>query len=356
MVTIMIKESITLYFKEGSSDKYYTISIEEKDGKYTVPFVYGRRGDAGQTGNKASKPLDYDKAKKMFDKVVSEKRSKGYTEGEGMKPYSGTISEKKVSGLLCQLLNPISEEECNKLLKDDDWGAQEKFDGKRMLLKKEGNKITAINRKGLECGFPSEVEEQLLKIKADFIIDGEMIGTNYYCFDMLSLNGENFKNNTYSFRHCALYILKNNLNKDNIHIAPLSTITSEKKKLFKSLKNKEGIVFKKLDSKYTPGRPASNGDQRKYKFYSTASVIVIGHNDKNSISIGVMDKDKIIPIGNVTMNGHKIPLVNSIIEVKYLYFFPGGSLYQPSFLNVRDDLDKNDCILKQLKYKFTENE
>ena len=38
-------EHITLYFKEGRSDKVYQASIEPKgDRKFVVNFAYGRRG------------------------------------------------------------------------------------------------------------------------------------------------------------------------------------------------------------------------------------------------------------------------------------------------------------------------
>ena len=37
-----------LFFQEGSSDKFYHISLyAEIDGTYSVPFTYGRRGSAG---------------------------------------------------------------------------------------------------------------------------------------------------------------------------------------------------------------------------------------------------------------------------------------------------------------------
>ena len=43
-------ESITLYFREGSSDKIYQAAIEPKDGGYTVNFAYGRRGFSTSAG------------------------------------------------------------------------------------------------------------------------------------------------------------------------------------------------------------------------------------------------------------------------------------------------------------------
>ncbi len=37
-------EQITLYFKQGGSDKIYQAAIEQRDGGCVVTFAYGRRG------------------------------------------------------------------------------------------------------------------------------------------------------------------------------------------------------------------------------------------------------------------------------------------------------------------------
>ena len=47
----------------------------------------------------------------------------------------------------------------------------------------------------------------------------------------------------------------------------------------------------------------------------------------------------------------KVPAVDSIIEVRYLYAYKGGNLYQPTYLGVRDDISFEDCPISQLKYK-----
>jgi len=40
----MTSENITLYFKQGSSDKVYTASLEEvENNRFVVNFAYGRR-------------------------------------------------------------------------------------------------------------------------------------------------------------------------------------------------------------------------------------------------------------------------------------------------------------------------
>jgi hypothetical protein len=46
-------QTISLYFKEGSSDKEYHASIDPRDGGYVVNFAYGRRG----TTRRRTRPL-----------------------------------------------------------------------------------------------------------------------------------------------------------------------------------------------------------------------------------------------------------------------------------------------------------
>jgi bifunctional non-homologous end joining protein LigD len=72
---------ITLYYREGSSDKVYQASIEPRRELFVINFAYGRRGSTLQTGTKTPEPVDYDSAKKLYDKLVREKKAKGYTEG-----------------------------------------------------------------------------------------------------------------------------------------------------------------------------------------------------------------------------------------------------------------------------------
>jgi bifunctional non-homologous end joining protein LigD len=74
-------ERITLHYREGSSDKVYQASIEPRDESFVVNFAFGRRGSTLQAGTKTSEPVDYDSAKKIYDKLVREKKAKGYTEG-----------------------------------------------------------------------------------------------------------------------------------------------------------------------------------------------------------------------------------------------------------------------------------
>src|SRR5437867_12102728 len=129
----MKAERISLYYKEGSSDKEYHASLEPKDDGFVVNFAYGRRGSTLQTGSKTPSPVDYDKAKKTYDKLVSEKMAKGYTPGESGTPYQQTTKEERATGLYPQLLNAIDDAQAEKLIADPAWCMQEKYDGKRIL-------------------------------------------------------------------------------------------------------------------------------------------------------------------------------------------------------------------------------
>ncbi len=44
----------------------------------------------------------------------------------------------------------------------------------------------------------------------------------------------------------------------------------------------------------------------------------------------------------------EIPAVKAIIEVRYLYAYKGGNLYQPTYIGVRDDIGLKDCIISQI--------
>src|SRR5437867_6211546 len=163
-------EQITLYFREGSSDKVYQAAIEPKGELFVVNFAFGRRGSTLNTGTKTSSPVDYQTAKNTYDKLVREKMAKGYTPGENGTPYHHTDKADRLTGILPQLLNPINYGDAKRLLKDPAWCLQEKFDGKRMLLQKEGATITAINRKGLAIGMPALISADAQKIAGEFVI------------------------------------------------------------------------------------------------------------------------------------------------------------------------------------------
>src|SRR5436190_7983010 len=110
------QEQITLYYREGSSDKVYQLSLEQLGNGYVVNYAFGKRGTTLSTGTKTSSPVNCDAARAIYEKLVREKKAKGYTEGEAGIPYQHTEKENQVSGIHCQLLNPIQEGDLEMLI------------------------------------------------------------------------------------------------------------------------------------------------------------------------------------------------------------------------------------------------
>lgn len=349
----MERDKASLYYKDGNSDKEYHVAIDEKDGGFVVNCSWGRRGGTLQTGTKTQEPVPFEKAKSIFDKLVQEKTAKGYSPGESGTPYQMTDKEQRATGIVPQLLNPVEEDEVQRLIADERFWMQQKFDGKRVLIRNVKGEVTGINRKGLCIGLPERVVAAAKTIKVSCIIDGESCGDVFHAFDLLEMNGVELRELSYSER---LRQLESLLVKSTGAVKRIETARSQKEKtaLLARLQSEEqeGVVFKRIDSIYVPGRPASGGNHLKFKFYATASCIVAKINAKRSVSLELRDGGKTVGVGNVTIPpNHSVPPKGSVIEVRYLYAFPKGALFQPTYLGQRDDIEADACTTKQLKYK-----
>ncbi len=345
-------QQITLYYREGASDKVYQAAIESQGGGYIVNFAYCRRGATLTTGTKTQTPVDLPTAKRVFDKLIAEKTAKGYTPGADGTPYQH--SDKQASGILPQLLNTVEHEELETLLNDRQHVMQEKHDGRRLMLRKLTHTITGINKLGVVTGFPAIVAEEIQVAEADFLIDGEIVGEEYHAFDLLELDGDDLRGRTYQERYLHLMNLLASFCHRHIMLVETAHTPEQKQALFEQLKaeDKEGVVFKRLDAPSVAGRPNSGGPQLKFKFHETASFIVTKVNGKRSVGLMLFDGDKVVPVGNVTIpQNHEVPQVGAIVECRYLYAYPGGSIFQPVYLGVRDDIHAEECVVGQLKFK-----
>ena len=363
-----ITEFVELHCAEGGSDKAYICAIEEVDGGYVVPFAYGRVGSTLTLGCKTSVPVDESKARKVYEKLVKEKVGKGYVSSPGISDNifgigvatsspspTATAAMKTDSGHRPQLLNPITPEEAVAYNNSSLWGLQEKMDGDRRAIRStKQHGIEGINRKGQIVPLhPELIAEVAKKVSHTFLIDGEIIGSTLYAFDLLELDGKDLRSQRYIDRYNALLMLCADMKK--VEIVPLALTTSEKQSQLNRIKldGGEGVVYKRLDAIYTEGRPSSGGTQLKLKFWESAACVVTANNDlKRSVSIAATDAEgsKLIPVGNVTIPpNHDIPAVTVLVEVKYLYYYQGGSLYQPQYLGVRSDADMMDCDISKLK-------
>jgi bifunctional non-homologous end joining protein LigD len=351
-------EQTTLYYRAGGSDKVYRTSIEPKDGGYVVTIEYGRRGSTLQTGIKTPTAVSYDAAKGIYDKLIKEKKAKGYTPGEHGTPYQHTELAGSDTGIRPQLLNPIEEDQVPALLRNPQYWCQEKYDGKRLLIQKKGNELIGINRRGLQVTLPVPWIDSAKICAVDFALDGESVGEVFFAFDLLMIEGEDMREKTYVDRYLRLMNLLFSFQQHHIKLPETACTDVEKQRMLKELKTngKEGIVFKRIDQPYTEGRPSSAGPALKFKFCETASFVVAQVNGKRSVSLSLFDGKITVAAGNVTIPPNQpIPIVGAVVEVRYLYAFKeSGAIYQPVYLGVRDDITKEECTVDQLKYKAQE--
>lgn len=346
-------ESITLYCRENGSDKVYQASLQPQEQGYLVNFAYGRRGSTLTTGSKTPVPVSYVVAKTAYDRLVRQKLANGYTQGPAL-TESLQHQQQKPTGLRCMLLNPVAEDELEDLLQDHVHWMQEKMDGRRMLLQKQGKVITSMNRLGVTFTPPETIQQSAAQCHEDFILDGEAVGDVFHVFDILSLAGEDLRQSRFATRYFQLRDFLRTFRHTHIKLVE-SYCAPEKEPWFQTLKEqgKEGVVFRHMDAAYTPGRANAGGPCLKHKFYETASFVVAKSNDKRSVSLLLFEGDKIKRAGNVTIPpNHAMPKAGSVVECRYLYaFWESGSIYQPDYLGVREDIRAAECTTDQLKYK-----
>lgn len=372
------RRSVSLFFQEGSSDKVYEGAIvEEPDGTFTVQVAWGRRGAPLQRGTKAVK-VTLARAEAALDKVVREKKGKGYEEvtataapaavappvGQGSASKAGVGSRRARLGQAAQLLTSCAPDELEGLLADEAWVAQQKLDGARVLVHVPGSgqarEVVATNRAGEVTELASaELLSCLAEATPGSILDGELVGGEYHAFDLLQHGTQDLRGAGYLDRWLELDALVDQLS-GPVRLVAVARTEAEKRALFARLEAEraEGIVFKRRDAPYVPGRPASGGAQRKHKFVKSADVVIVA-NAGNAYAMVVLDAEGAErSVGKVfagTTNASRKALdarlgagERPVAEVEYLYATDDEQLFQPVFLRLREDKAAEECTLDQL--------
>lgn len=351
----MQQESISLFQKKGTTDKEYRCHLEQSGDGW---LVYGRNGRRGGNLTHQAKHeglLPYAEAKAIYDKLVRTKMKDGYTPNESGVPFQGTQLDETFTGVIPQLLNPISEERAQELLQDDDWVLQEKDDGhRRMISIKADKSILGIRRTGFPAPLPLAVVEDLSVLPVATVLDGEAMGAKVSLFDMLELEGRNLHIVGFLERHKLLQgAFKGTA---NVRVSPVYEGTEAKTAAFHRIQadRGEGVVFRHKNAPYSVGRPSSGGDVLKYVFYATSTFVVDKvAKGKRSVHVVVFDEaGNKVDMGKVTIPANfDIPPVGALVDVRYLYAYRDGKLHISTYRGIRDDLDISACTTAQLKYK-----
>jgi bifunctional non-homologous end joining protein LigD len=358
----MNEEHAHLFFKQGTSDKEYHAHLLPNGSNWSVTFEYGRRGSTLTAGTKTQVEVPYDQAKKIYDKLVAEKVAKGYQPGEGTSKDAVLASEDKViiADMVPQLPTMIEEEELEAFIQNNDYIEQEKFDGKHMMVQAR-EKVIATNKRGIMIGFPMEVRDGILALQEAtqspyLTLDGEAIGTVLHVFDVLECGGRDLRYLGYEDRYKTLFQISKYFD-GSLSLVYAASGIAAKRNLLKEIRARrgEGVVFKLKTAPYTPGKPGSGGTMRKFKFYGEATCQVLDiTKGKRSVSLGVTDLNmpsELRYVGKVTVPpNHPMPKQGSLVDVKYLYAYPGGALFQAVYKGPRDDVKDPDKYTS-LKFK-----
>ncbi len=355
-------KQVTLYYTAGSSDKVYSLWLERSNGDWKVKYGYGRRGRSLRVQDKTPQALPYAEAERIYTEMLNAQLKQGYTTDVSGQPFApsqldgGTAPNyqppsvgARAVDFFPMLLTPIPDAE--PYLDDPDWVMQPKIDGERrfLIVRADGRKVLGGNRRGLAVPLPESIVKAAQLLTHDTLLDGEIVGENYVAFDLLRLEGQDLRAHPYGTRLEMLgRVLEADTRTGISLIHSYFTGSSARRGSFRAWQQngREGVVFKRLEAPYAEGR---SDDALKLKFTASASVIVAAVNEGvRSVRIKAVDDT---PLGNVTIPVNKaIPRKGSIIELRYLYAYRGGSLFQPVYVGVRRDVEPGDCTTAQLKY------
>jgi bifunctional non-homologous end joining protein LigD len=296
--------------------------------------------------------------------------------------------------------------ETSKPFDDKEWLFEIKWDGYRAISEIDNGVIKLYSRNGVsfENSYPNVVKE-LKKIKQKAILDGEIVVLNdagkpefqllqhyennthrplqYYVFDILSLNGQNTCDLPLVGRKELVQrlILKNEVIKYSDHILNTGisffNVSAEK--------NLEGIMAKKKDSKYYPGKRTAQW--LKIKHNKTQEAIICGYTNPagsrkyfGALVLGTRDGNTLKYIGHTgsgfshqslkELYGRLQLLVQKespfnekvktnmpvtwvkpemVCEMKFTEVTNDGKLRHPIFLHLREDKSTKEVTIENTK-------
>jgi|SRR5271165_1298721 len=252
-----------------------------------------------------------------------------------------------------ELLTEISTNEVPRYLADPSYAAEEKHNGERRIICREGNRLRIYNREGeiSQRGLPVHIINAILKHSLNsFIIDVEWVKAKnkIYILDVYTLGITHLIGLPYKQR-------KNEAHKvfdSQPYMEVVRAVTGQREKtelVLHLMKTKsEGVCFKKLDAPFRQGR---SDQHKKFKFWKSLEAIVMGPNKEghNSVEVGVYDNGVLRRICGVSLNGKPCVKIGNIVEIEYLYGTSTYEVVQPNLVRIRTDKRPLDCTINQIQ-------
>jgi DNA ligase D-like protein (predicted ligase) len=177
-------------------------------------------------------------------------------------------------GYIARFIEPMECLPVEKIPEGELWTYELKLDGYRLVAVKAGGKVTLYSRRGTDLSTRFEyVTAALTTLPDDTVIDGELVALDeqgkpnfnllqnfrsaeshimFYAFDVVVRRSEDLTKQTLSKRR---EILTSTVNpQDHVGISQVSHQTANEMLAFVKNHGLEGIIAKRSDSVYEPGR------------------------------------------------------------------------------------------------------
>ena len=314
------------------------------------------------------------------------------------------------------MIAPMMAVPFDEAFDDPAWGFEPKWDGVRAIAEVAGGGVRMWSRNGNEISIAyPEIEELTRTLPDGTIVDGEIVAFQdgrpsferlqhrmhvrdqrriaklavenpvvYMVFDLLSDAGEDLTGLPLIERRARLEALITP--GERVQVSPMTVGAGEA--LFAAAREQhlEGIVAKRLDSVYVPGRRHPNW--RKMKVVHEVDAVIVGWrpgsggraNGLGSLVIALYDDDELRSIGSVGsgFDSRSLQAMEELVEmvaideppmrtddiqdsgavhwvrpdlvavVEYREVTTGGHLRAPVFKGMRTDKAPSDCTFDQL--------
>ena len=294
--------------------------------------------------------------------------------------------------------------ESAKSFSDDNWLYEIKWDGYRAIaeLDKDHVKLYSRNGNSFEAAYP-DIMEALKKLQLQATLDGEIVVMNeegkpdfqklqhyaenanfplvYYVFDLLQINKKDLYNVPLVERKKQLEELigENDFVKFSDHVL------GQGESFFEAAKQKdlEGIMAKKMDSLYYPGKRTN--EWLKIKHHKSDEAIIAGFTAPRggrkyfgALVLGIKKDGKLLYAGHTGSGFNEnslkelyeklLPIVQTespfdervktnmpvtwvnpqyVCELKFTEWTSDGKMRHPIFLRLREDKKPGDVVLNQ---------
>lgn len=250
-----------------------------------------------------------------------------------------------------ELADTLGASDIQRYLEDPEWAMEEKIDGQRCVTSVYRGVVTAISRNGLERDIPKGVEATLSELPGYWMLDGEIVGQEYWVFDLLAASDRILRDRSWLIRAQCLDELWERNTLPYLQPVSWTAETAKKTALFNLFQEQgaEGVIFKRITSQYKSGRQE---DWKKFKFLHTVDCVVtaMGVGGKANLELSVYRDGQPKKVGRVsalTGDGHKVK-VGDVVEVTCLYSTPTGRLYHAKMPRLRTDKSPEECGWDQI--------